>query len=90
MAFSLRTAKKTPEAREVDEGGTLGVSTLLSLAILSDELIRTPWHVCRGGGKRRYWGLLIEIQRLRAVEERRRLAWEERIRATRQKMVAVR
>lgn len=39
---------------------------------------------------RRYWGLVRELQRLRAIEEERRLAWEVRIRATREKMIAVR
>eukprot|EP00903_Cladosiphon_okamuranus_P013821 g12863.t1 len=38
----------------------------------------------------RYWGLIREMQRLRIIEEERRVAWEKRIRATREKMVAVR
>lgn len=38
----------------------------------------------------RYWGLVRELQRLRAIEEERRVAWEARIRASRDKMVAIR
>ncbi|CBN75311.1 C2H2 zinc finger protein [Ectocarpus siliculosus] len=41
-------------------------------------------------GGDRYWGLIRELQRLRVIEEERRRAWEVRIRATKEKMVAVR
>ncbi|CAM9548813.1 unnamed protein product, partial [Pylaiella littoralis] len=41
-------------------------------------------------GGDRYWGLVREMQRLRIIEEERRFAWEARIRATREKMVAIR
>lgn len=45
---------------------------------------------CGGGALPRYWGLIRELQRLRVIEEERRRAWEVRIRATKEKMVAVR
>ncbi|CAM9562938.1 unnamed protein product [Sphacelaria rigidula] len=38
----------------------------------------------------RFWGLVVEMQRLRAIEEQRRLLWEARVKATREKMVSVR
>ncbi|CAM9173521.1 unnamed protein product, partial [Hapterophycus canaliculatus] len=53
------------------------------------QLARGDRHVVEAfcGG---YWGLIREMQRLRAIEQERRLAWEARIRATKEKMVAVR
>ncbi|CAM9637882.1 unnamed protein product [Ascophyllum nodosum] len=53
------------------------------------ELMRREEAAQLAGGDR-FWGLVHEMQRLRAVEEKRRLAWEARVKSTREKMIAVR
>eukprot|EP00904_Undaria_pinnatifida_P012820 jgi/Undpi1/8669/HiC_scaffold_25.g11134.m1 len=57
----------------------------------SEELERMKREEAKQlAGGDRYWGLVRELQRLRVIEAERRLAWEARIRATRDKMVAIR